>query len=781
MKHITKKALSGLLALAMLLTLLPAVALTASADDNVASIISGGTETFYTNINDAKSNWADGSTLKLYSDFAFSSGTFQTAGKNLTFDLNSHSFSSGITLAVTGGSLTVLDSSSAKSGVVSGSQVAVYVQSGNFILESGTVGTSSSAMSVYMVGGNATLNGGTVLCGPNGQNYAVYSVASSVDITVDGATVGSETANRAIYANKANSVTVSSGTVMAKHFALVAYAGDVTIEGGTIQSFADSDSDESAVQISEIAHCTIRGGNIVSSCNGVYVGDFSNPSAGDKQLTMTGGTITAGNFGIASNGTAEENITINLGGGSVTGGTAAVYSPNRGETVNISGTVELTGSMGIAVKGGTVNISGGTITATGPKVDPDPRSSGVNSTGDAIYVEDIHGPEYNPTVNIIDGTVDSDKGYAVQYYTDETDDTQATGQVVITGGTFASPETTSEMNSSPLEEKIIISGGTYDERPNDDDLAPGKIAVETTGGKWTIADSYIKGYSLSLKGDIAVNYFIDLGVLDPAATIISFSWGSGADAGNASYDFSALTPDSGYYKISINVAAKQINDTITAVIVQGADTIETNKYSVARYARRVIADENSEFSTGANAIEHLTELQALCQSMLIYGAKAQLQFSYNTGSLADNGDPADVDPDALPAYPDSVDLSEYGLEFSEASLLLESTTTHRLYFNVTDSAKAAATKVKCGSKGYDLIISGSTAYVDIPNIAARNVLKYYTVRFSTDDFVSSNTPLRVNASSYIRNALLGSDDTLKATVKALHAYSAAADAYFLVK
>ena len=750
----------------------------------VATVTAGGTTTCYDDFDAAVAAWtaASDGTLKLLdnayhvADYTFVAQT----GDTLTLDLNGYAVTGDIPVLVYGGDLTVTDSSAAQTGSIVGTTTAVYGFAGNFTLEGGTIGSDTASLGIfaqtaYPMG--ITLNGGSVLCGSspyvddqNQGDNAIYLDGDDVSLTVNGATVGSQTANCGIYICDGGSATVTSGDVLAKEYAIAAFAGSVAVNGGTVQSCTTNEA--SAIQISRTASCTISGGDIISSGTGVYVGDYQNPTAGSKSLSMTGGTITAAAYGVASNGTHEENITIDISGGTITGSDAAIFSPNRGETVTISGTATLNGGTGIAVKGGTVNITGGTINGTGAYTAAAAQNSGATVTGDAIYVEDNYGAAFAPTVNISGGTFNSTNGYAVQYYSDETDATAATGVITITDGTFTSTQPTAEYNGTSLEEKIIISGGLYSGEPDADNILPGKIAVQVTGG-WTIGDSYIKGFSLSLKGDIAVNYFIDLGALDPAATSITFSW----PGDSATYEFSTLTKDaSGCYKIPVNVAAKQMNDTITAQIKQGATVIETNHYSVAKYATRIVANAGGEFDSFA----HLTELQTLCEAMLVYGAKAQLKFTYNTGSLASNADPTaltDAEKGALGAY-GTADLSPFGLSFTSSSLVLESNTVHRLYFDVTDAAALGATTITCGTKTLTAVVDGNTAYVDIPNIAARNVLKNYTVTFTSG---ANTAKLRVNAGAYIKNALGGTDDALKAVVTALYRYSTAAEAYFAVK
>lgn len=813
MKHFGKRSLCWLLALALAITLLPAAVGTASAAGEVASIVSGGTETAYTSLGDAVNAWAEGTTLKLLEDFNLSSGTLSvTTAKNVTLDLNGHTFSTAANpaLYMEAGSLTVTDSSTG-GVIVSTGGYGAYVYGGSLILESGTI--RGATLGVVNVGGSVALNGGTVDTVNHGGQACVYNAAGSLAVdgctvgaageaigiyaaggavTVDdgtilaydsaiygaqngtavvsvhGGTIGSAATERGVY-GYFSSISMDGGSVAASLVAISAYGGTLDISGTAAVNYAGTNC---AIELNNEVTATISGGTITANNGyGVYVCNFQNASQGKKTLNVTGGTITAAHAAISSNGTANEEIEINISGGTIQGGEAAVYSPNAGETVNISGTAVLTGGVGVAVKGGTVNISGGTIIGTHAIAPAGAEVSGWTVTGDAVYVEDNYG--HDPIVNITGGTVSSDNGYALQYYTDSTDASTATGHIEVSGGVFESSLTPTEYNSSALDNKIILSGGLYDAKPDDDNLAPDKLAVQAEGGKWTIGESYFKGYSLSLRGDIGVNCYVDLGTgtqaLDPAATTITLS----CNGETQSYSFSSLTPDAatGWYKFTVRVAAKEMTDTITATLSQGGVAVEVRTYSVAKYANRIIANNNGEFDSMAN----LDKLQTLCRSMLIYGAKAQATFGYKTDSLADAGLSYTLEEVGTLGDYGTADLSPFGASFESSSLVLETKTIHRLYLSVTEASLLNAATITCGSKTLTVQSEGGRTWVDIPDIAARNVLKNYTVTFSNG---TDTAKLRVNAGAYIRNALAENDAALTAVVTALYWYSSAAEAYF---
>lgn len=297
------------------------------------------------------------------------------------------------------------------------------------------------------------------------------------------------------------------------------------------------------------------------------------------------------------------------------------------------------------------------------------------------------------------------------------------------------------------------------------------------------------GHSLSLAGDIGVNFYVNPGTFDPNDLHVVFTWND-EEPQEKTVNLSDLTAVSGgemdgCYKLTANVAAKEMTDEITATVYSGTTVLATETYSVRIYCSAILNDAG-----------YGDALRNLVKYMLIYGAKAQVQFDHtHTGRLADEDlTEADrtlpeVDASTLGSY-GTADLSAFNIEFLGSSLILESKTTHRLYFESYYGAAELneAVTVRCGSKM--LTFTDGTGdnmglvYVDIPEIAARNVLKNYTLTFTKDG--AATAKLKVNAGAYIYNVLNTTlpdpsdrvTQPLKDVVSALYWYSTAAEAYF---
>ena len=286
--------------------------------------------------------------------------------------------------------------------------------------------------------------------------------------------------------------------------------------------------------------------------------------------------------------------------------------------------------------------------------------------------------------------------------------------------------------------------------------------------------TYFPGNSLSLEGDIGVNFYVDVqGVPQETAKVV-FSWGNGNYAKIETLSSKTAEDGTGFFKLTADVVVAQMTDVITATLYDGETEIMSVNYSVAQYARQVCGMTVEEIAATCGLSEEKAEkLQALCRAMLIYGAKAQAQFNYRTDDPADAGldyTLADVGELGSTVFPESFEEAT-GLHYYGSSLLLESQTAYRLYFTVADAEKADALTVSLGETGLTRGTRGSYVYYEISDIPAAQVLDNISLTFGEQEVTA-------NPGEYIRKALASGDDTLKATVKALYAYSTAAKEYF---
>ncbi len=288
------------------------------------------------------------------------------------------------------------------------------------------------------------------------------------------------------------------------------------------------------------------------------------------------------------------------------------------------------------------------------------------------------------------------------------------------------------------------------------------------------ARKYFSGNSLTLKGEIGVNFFVDLRGASPDSAAVTLSWYQY----EKSYPLSELTPDpdTGWYKVTCFVAAKEINDDITAVLTVDGTEVATDTYSVAKYAYRIIDNEGGEFDDMfPDDDTKLGRLQELCKAMLHYGAKAQTFFDHNTENPADsklvNYSPAEIDPDDLDPIDHAGKLDAYGLTYVGSSLLLKDTTTLRLFF--TTGSGYDGTTVSYDNKTLTPGVRKNYVYYDISGIKAADIMKDFTVTFTNGD---SSVTEDFNVSNYIASKL--NDATINYLMTALYNYNVKAVAYY---
>lgn len=279
----------------------------------------------------------------------------------VTIDLNGHTLTVGRFDVAASGDVTLKDSSSDESGVLTSemSMTIVVFKDGSLTIENGTYSNKYSVKESQPItifnGGNLTVNGGTI------------------EAVTDG------TYGNAIY----NGITNSG-------------------------------------EANSIINCTINDGLIESNCWGVVVlgkgmdedGNYNNE---EVTLDMSGGEIYAVGQGIATNSSngAYAGFTITLSGkAKVSGDECGMYLPGPGFT-KISGDVEVYGKLqGIRIAAGELNIEGGLIHNSNEREeDTDLISGGSGGTAGAI-VAGKASTAYagNLIVNVTGGTIENEIG-----------------------------------------------------------------------------------------------------------------------------------------------------------------------------------------------------------------------------------------------------------------------------------------------------------------------------------------------------------------------------------
>ncbi len=271
------------------------------------------------------------------------------------------------------------------------------------------------------------------------------------------------------------------------------------------------------------------------------------------------------------------------------------------------------------------------------------------------------------------------------------------------------------------------------------------------------------GHSLSLEGDIGVNFYYNLTDAEAENATVTFTF-------NGETTTQSLEKTDDGYRATFLVAAKEMAERITAVLTVGDEVKDTHAYRVRTYAMYIV-NHPEEFSE---------ELQTLAAAMLNYGARAQVYFNYDVSNLA-NADLADqtiADISTLSAPAFSATslnnaVASYGIEYIGTTLVLESNTILRVYFNVTNAtAFANPPSATIGGQAATWGSNADGVYIELADIAAQDIGNTVTITIGSYSY-------QYSAYNYI-NLVLGLDDEalLKETVTALYHYNQAAAAYF---
>ncbi len=279
----------------------------------------------------------------------------------------------------------------------------------------------------------------------------------------------------------------------------------------------------------------------------------------------------------------------------------------------------------------------------------------------------------------------------------------------------------------------------------------------------------VAGYSITLEDKIAVNYFIDLAdeVLNDTASKVVFNYIDSGETYTKKVFVSDATKSGDYYKFTCEVAAKEMTSNIAAQVVTSNAKSKVFNYSVKQYAEVILADA-----------ETYAKEQDIVKTMLNYGANAQVNFGYNTDSLANDTvymteeDKAlNVEDTVFDAYAHSASDKANGLTYYGSALVLESETAIKLYFTYDSEANIADVNVTSDSgKTVEHKKNGKYYEVKISGIRPDELDEMYetTVNGVTVNF---------GTFSYGKMAMGTSNENLKNTMKALYAYNQAALAY----
>ena len=156
-------------------------------------------------------------------------------------------------------------------------------------------------------------------------------------------------------------------------------------------------------------------------------------------LNMTGGSITAGEYGIYNNGSDTTPTTINVSGGTVTSTNevdtaCGIYQAGPG-ALTLSGTAVVSGPDAVEVRAGTVQVlDNARLVATMPYTEPASNGNGNSGHGGVALLVSQHTTAQNVSASVSGGTLQGPVAFEEATVETNADPTKVSGE--ISGGTI---------------------------------------------------------------------------------------------------------------------------------------------------------------------------------------------------------------------------------------------------------------------------------------------------------------------------------------------------------
>ena len=352
------------------------------------------------------------------------------------------------------------------------------------------------------------------------------------------------------------------------------------------------------------------------------------------------------------------------------------------------------------------------------------------------------------------------------------------------GGTISSDKSTARLNERvritvETDKGYIVKSVKYGDKEatkNSDGsysfiMPDANVTVKAEFGYADSIGAILDGYSLSLEGDISINFYMSLsdGTAKSSTAYMRFTMPDGTikkvlvkDAKTAALNGRIC------YIFKCSTAAKEMSSPIKAQIINGTKSGTVYSCSVRDYADYILKNKpESDPSV------------KLVKAMLNYGAYSQEYFQYggtpaNLGaadtaiiniSASTINRPFDTDKCALPS----------GIVFDGASLSLESETSMTLHFSGLRSVLRPV--VSCPGKTIFSKINGDKLSVTISGINAAELNDDITVNVTES---GSTGYITYSPMCFCYNVLKSNTTKaeLKNVVRALYNYSQAAKEYF---
>ena len=227
----------------------------------------------------------------------------------------------------------------------------------------------------------------------------------------------------------------------------------------------------------------------------------------------------------------------------------------------------------------------------------------------------------------------------------------------------------------------------------------------------------IEGYSITLTGNIGVNFFLTLSdeVLADADAKVVFTY--------ADKTYEVLVADgiydeaTGFYKFTCEVPVKDMATVVSCKVVSGDKESDTFTQSVKDYAEVILADT-----------ETFAKEQKIVKAMLNYGAAAQVYFGYNTDNLANDtefmtDEDRFIHPTTFIESGITIHKVGDGITYYGSTLSLKSETAVKHYFIIDEDVVDVDSLYIICPEGYDIEVrkNGNLYEITIFDIPAHKL------------------------------------------------------------
>ena len=322
------------------------------------------------------------------------------------------------------------------------------------------------------------------------------------------------------------------------------------------------------------------------------------------------------------------------------------------------------------------------------------------------------------------------------------------------------------------------------------------IALDDVELNVTASKDIIAGHSITLDGNIGINFFIDPSAAgmtpgESGTITADFKWANSDPLINVAAQSKTVevTPQNytqvgDFIKVTCYVCAAEMSCDLTATFTLNGKS-RTEDYCVCDYCVELL-DKNSKASVNyknAHGAEKYEQLTDLVTKMLDYGAKAQTMFKINTGDPANTLVPtysmqdvseqmfldAVVNDENIKDKADDIasKASAFGAKYYATSLFYYKNNKLRHYFIKDENGSGF------NPSNYDDNRDNYFYYVEVPEIAPAKLDSLQT-------FTVGGTSFKYAALDYARDIVYNSDvpKAHKDLAKALYWYNQAANVFF---